>query len=586
MHHRSDQRGYLLLLVIVFFGVFLMMSGALLNYTTLATRAERSSIASAQALSLAEAGFEKAVYELNQNPNYAGESGTTLGEGSFSTTITSIDSNTRRISVTGNVPNSANPIATRTIKATASIDSNIVSFVYGVQAGNGGFQMQNNSYVTGNIYSNGDVIGSSGTYATGTVIVAGGTSLTADQEHATNNSDYRFGHSSPVLDVAQSFQLSADNFVNKISLYIRKTGSPSNRTVYILADNNGVPSKTVIASATLTAASVTSSYSWVDISFATPPALVGNSTYWLAVDTSASTAHYYWLGSDTTNAYAQGSAMYSANWNASTPVWSAAGRDIDFKVWAGGVNTKISGLRVYQSAKAHRIENADIDGDAYYQEISGTTVDGTSYPNSPDPGPANMPISDGQIVEWQETAEAGGVTTGNVTHTNGCVVSLGPTKIVGNVSISNNCVVTITGEVYVTGDLTISNNVTVKLSSSYGASAGVIVVDGKADVNNNVIFQNSGTAGSYILVLSTNASIDSADPAIDLQNNGSAAIFYAANGMIKISNNASVKEVTAFKVYLENGASVRYESGLANVNFSSGPGGSWTYVPGTYTITD
>lgn len=582
---QSTERGQVFLIAVVFFAVLFTYCGILLQNMSVQVGGARRSVGSAQALAVAEAGIDKATYELNQNPSYSGETNTYLPGGTFTTTVTSIDSSTKLITSTA-VSTSTGQVMTKIIKAKVSINSNIVSFTYGVQAGNGGFQMQNNSYVAGNIFANGSVIGSSGTYATGTVVVAGGTALIADQEHTVNNADYPFGRVTPVLDVAQSFTLSADNFVNKISLYIRKTGSPSNRTVYILADNNGVPSKTILASATLSAASVTSNYSWVDVTFATPPPLVSSQTYWLAIDTSASASNYYSLAGDTTEAYANGIAMYSASWNATAPAWNAASRDFNFKVWTGGVNTMISGLRVYQTAKAHRIENSDIDGDAYYQEISGTTVDGASFPGSADSGPASLPISDGQIEDWKQTAEQGEVSVGDATHTNGCAIALGPKKIVGNLTISNGCVVTITGEVYVTGNITISNNVTMKLSSTYAGGTGVIVADGKVDVNNNVVFQNSGTAGSYILVLSTNPSVDSEDPAIDLGNNGSAAIFYAANGMIKISNNASVKEVTAFKVYLENGASVRYESGLANVNFSSGPGGSWTYVPGTYTIVE
>jgi len=45
-----------------------------------------------------------------------------------------------------------------------------------------------------------------------------------------------------------------------------------------------------------------------------------------------------------------------------------------------------------------------------------------------------------------------------------------------------------------------------------------------------------------------------------------------------------MKEVSADKITLDNNASVTYEQGLADVNFSSGPGGSWTYQRGTYKI--
>jgi hypothetical protein len=572
------------LAALVFASIMIISSVGLFNYSTQYARFERRTVASTQALQLAEAAIDKAVYELNQNPSYSGETDTILSPGTFTISVTNADSNNKRITATAYVPDSTRPLATRIVKTTVNAGNTTASFHYGVQSGNGGFILQNNSFVKGNIYANGDVLGSSGTYATGTVIVAGGTSLTADQQHTTNNADYAFGQNSTVTDVAQSFQISADNFINKISLYIRKTGSPSNKTVYILTDNGGVPSKTPIGTGTLNASSVTGSYSWVDVSFSTPPPLVANQTYWLAIDSGSNSSNYFWLASDVGNTYGNGIAMYSASWNAATPIWTAASRDFDFKIWTGGVDTKIDSMRVYETAKAHRIEDSEVNGDAYYQEISNTTVDGTSYPGSADPGPQDMPISDGQIDQWKETAENGGVVTGDATYSNSCNVSLGPVKITGNLSVSNNCTLTITGVVYVVGDVNFSNNVIVKLASSYGANSGMIVVDGKVDVGNNITFQNSGTAGSYILVLSTNTSVDSSDPAIDLQNNGAVAVFYAAKGMIKIANNTSVKEITAFKIYLDNNASVEYEVGLANVNFYSGPGASWEVVPGSYVI--
>ena len=95
MRRPTSERGYLLLLVIIFFGIFMVLAGALTSYTSLSARVERNSIASAQALSLAEAGIEKAIYQLNQSSSYAGETGTALGSGTFTTTLTTVDSSTR-----------------------------------------------------------------------------------------------------------------------------------------------------------------------------------------------------------------------------------------------------------------------------------------------------------------------------------------------------------------------------------------------------------------------------------------------------------------------------------------------------------
>jgi hypothetical protein len=66
--------------------------------------------------------------------------------------------------------------------------------------------------------------------------------------------------------------------------------------------------------------------------------------------------------------------------------------------------------------------------------------------------------------------------------------------------------------------------------------------------------------------------------AMDISNNVESILVNAQKGTIRMSNNASAKGVTAHTLYLDNNAVVTYESGLANVNFSSGPGGSWDII--------
>lgn len=65
------------------------------------------------------------------------------------------------------------------------------------------------------------------------------------------------------------------------------------------------------------------------------------------------------------------------------------------------------------------------------------------------------------------------------------------------------------------------------------------------------------------------------DGAVDIHNNATGVIFYAPNGMVNLHNGVNVTEVTAYKLRLDNTAIITYESGLANANFSSGPGASW-----------
>ncbi|HQT82954.1 MAG TPA: hypothetical protein PLW99_02280, partial [Candidatus Paceibacterota bacterium] len=59
----------------------------------------------------------------------------------------------------------------------------------------------------------------------------------------------------------------------------------------------------------------------------------------------------------------------------------------------------------------------------------------------------------------------------------------------------------------------------------------------------------------------------------------------AQNGTVNIAGGSALKAVTANEIDMSGGASLIYDSGLINTNFSSGPGGSWGFVPGTYAIT-
>jgi len=135
----------------------------------------RYDIASAQALAIAEAGVDETIYQLNQNPNYSGETNTSFGNGVYTSTISNINTNTKRITITGSVPNATNPTATKIVTMLANINSSFVSFHYGVQVGSGGINLENLSIVNGNLYSNGSITG--GGTVTGDAIVASSTGL-------------------------------------------------------------------------------------------------------------------------------------------------------------------------------------------------------------------------------------------------------------------------------------------------------------------------------------------------------------------------------------------------------------------------
>lgn len=439
-HRRSLEQGQIILLALVFAGVFALVGTALAGYMLSYSRAERTTVAAAQALAIAEGALDHAIAKLNQDPSYSGETGTPLSSGTFTIALANVDSETKRITATGYVPDSANPIATKVVMANVGINSANISFHYGIQSGNGGFRMENSAKVHGNVFSGGSVVG---------------------------------------------------------------TGSGGN---YIYGD-----------------------------------------------------------------------------------------------VVSSGPNGWAYGIHATSSVYAHRIgkdgTTTIIDKDAYYVTKEDTTVTGTSYPGSPDQPAVPLPISDEQIAEWEAEAAAvpPATCTDGVYRISSGAVSVGPKKIPCDFEIINGPTVTITGHLWVTGNITVKNTATVKMAAALGANNVAIIADNPSDqinssrisVQNQATFQNSGTPGSFVFLISQNKSAEMGGEiaAFDLTNSASALVAYAAHGYIPLSNTISLKEVTAYKILLKNSAEVTYDSGLPSAVFQSGPGGSWSFVPGTYAIT-
>jgi len=191
------QKGQIVVIGLVFFAMMILFSAAILVYVSTYLKSESQNIAKVQALQLAEAGIDKAAYELNRNSSYTGESNTALGNGSFTVTISPIDSEHKRVTSVGTAPFSGGHTTTRTVKATLAINHTVISFRYGIQSGNGGFSLDNSSTITGNAFSSGPVVGLNKNYIYGDVVSAG-PGGTIYGIHATGNVfSHSIGKSSP-----------------------------------------------------------------------------------------------------------------------------------------------------------------------------------------------------------------------------------------------------------------------------------------------------------------------------------------------------------------------------------------------------
>jgi Tfp pilus assembly protein PilX len=604
-----NQKGFVaILFVLLVLAAMFSITASISSLSYKQQKIARSIIESSKAYYAAEAGAEDATYRVKNEMTISSNYSLTVGDSLAQITVSGTDLKT--INSLGKNKN-----ANRKIRTVISKETINPQFFYGVQVGEGGLIMNNGSSVYGNIYSDGTISGGSNTVITGDATIATGSIL--GEQSTVQNQDQIFGQSSPVLDLAQQFSpnSSTAGSLVQISFYIKKVGNPSNVTVRILTDNSDKPTKTVLASATLNATSVGSSYSWVPVTFSSPPTLVAATKYWIMIDTSANASNYWVWGRDSNNGYGNGIARYSANWNDSSPVWSdPITGDLAFKTSIGGQITSLNSMIVYGTARANTITSSSICGDAYYKSIDSSSLTflnspsspcptpftpGTAYPNSEDPSVVAMPISQGNINDWEAAAEAGAVYgPGSPQCTPLTNMEIGPARLNCDWTVANGKIITIKGPIWVNGDIVLSNNSVLKLDSSFGNDLSTVLIadakdppsqgtKGKISVSNNVIvcgsegynpstnqcYPRQAENKSYLMFLSTYSG--TSGYAITIANNAVGAIFYASNGTVSVSNNAGAKEVTGYKIEMSNNSTITYESGLYDAKFSSGPGASW-----------
>ncbi len=570
---QNKQAGAAMMISVIFFlfaslaivlGLALPLAREFQSSSTLAT--------SKQSYFTAESGVEDIIYRLKHSKQTSSTETLVLGTSSATTTLTDLGGGQKEIQTLGAVSTYSRRVD---VKVTAGTGA---SFNYGVQVGTGGLSIPDGK-VIGNVYSNGPITASSNgdNSISGTAISANSPALTADQTNGSGTpaNNVTFGNATATQDIAQSFQISIDGSpLNKVQLYIKKTGSPANATVKIVSDSSGSPSTTVLASGTLSAASVATSYGWIDIAMTTNPVLVTGTTYWLVVDAATSSSNYYIIGASS-GGYANGLGkigQQGGTWNNTTP----SGLDYYFSVYLGGINGSIIGSDVNNklpvgtvsgTAQAHTVNYVSATGNIYC--VSGTG-NNKSCSSQSDPTYTSFPISDANIQSWEDEATAGGIINGNYS-VSSPGSSIGPKKIVGNLTVSSNTTLTVTGTLWVTGNLDLTPG-HLNLASSYGTNDGVIVVDGTISISSGGSANGSGTAGSYFLMITNSSSASAAS----ITGNAGAVIIYAPNGTVTLGGGSHVKEVTAYKMVLGGNSDITYESGLANLNFSSGPSGSYS----------
>lgn len=154
---------------------------------------------------LSESGSEDALYRIKKSKTIDTQEVLSLGGNTATTTITTVSSAQKLISSIGDIL-----LNTRRVNSTLTTSSG-ESFSFGVQAGDGGFLLDNSATVTGSVFSSGPIEGSNN-LITGTVISGGSTGLNGSIKGIFNQ-----GGSSMYAGTITNSTISGSAYCNTIS---------------------------------------------------------------------------------------------------------------------------------------------------------------------------------------------------------------------------------------------------------------------------------------------------------------------------------------------------------------------------------
>ncbi|MDO8655237.1 MAG: hypothetical protein Q7R48_02320 [bacterium] len=167
--YSSSQSGQAALFAVLLLAAASLAIGA--GFFGLAIResvSSRTLIRSLQTYAAAESGVEDALLRLKSGMDWQNELSLSVGGVVSSVTISDPIGGSQTILAQGNLQG-----LVRKTESVVNISSDNPLFSYGAQIGDGGLVMDNLSRVIGNVFSNGNITGSSGAVIEGTVQVAG-----------------------------------------------------------------------------------------------------------------------------------------------------------------------------------------------------------------------------------------------------------------------------------------------------------------------------------------------------------------------------------------------------------------------------
>lgn len=576
----------MLLMTILFMSVSFIIISGLTNPTIKQARTVSNLWNSKQSYYLSESSTEDIVYRVKSYSDSSVQPNETFNLGDFSaiTTVSGSSGSTEGMTIsTVSNQNGYNKYIETKIKKGAGIP-----FVYALQAGLGGLVFSNNGIINGDVYSNGGIISSnSNAEINGITMVANSPNLFVDQQNINPTSPVNsiiFGDSERTQDLAQSFIVSSSSPLTQINLFIKKVGNPGDITVEIIKDSSGVPSDNsndILLSSITDSSSITTDYSWVEVSFSTNPSLIVGNTYWIVLNVQSNPSKsYYIIGANLDNSYNSGTAKIGRLGQS----WGDTNYDSYFKIFLGGSFGKIIGknqnnrLSISGGAQAHTITYVN-SGDFMRCQIGSIPANNKNCDITyPDPISSNFPISDTNVADWKAISLAGGTL-------NSLNVSFGTTtistakKINGDLNISGTGTVIVSGTLWVIGNITMTGNASLQLATSYGSNSGIIISDGRISIPNENLVKGSGQDGSYIMFVTTSdcpaGPSCNGEYAVNIAGSGDNIIINAQKGTVNLGNSAKASQITAYKTIISGtGVVITYDSALLNPNFSTGSSNS------------
>jgi hypothetical protein len=191
--------------------------------------------------------------------------------------------------------------------------------------------------------------------------------------------------------------------------------------------------------------------------------------------------------------------------------------------------------------------------------------------------PAEVPLPSLDLELWTKAAAAGGTKDGGYHPTNG--ERLGPLKVKGDLIIGRNVSVQLNGPLWATGKIVVERGAKVTLNKAYGRYGTVLLAydpansaAGRVLIEDGAVFTGSGTAGSLLLAF---AAAGDSSPAMTVAGKPGEIVLMAPNGLLRLSDRASVLSAVARQLEVGQRAAVKRLPFLGPASFATKPGGVW-----------